>query len=416
MTQANQDSTRPRVCFLMGSAALSGGSYVIFQHARFLNEQGYHVTIAVQEPFDSDTTRWHDYGAKLRCVPFEDAKVENYDLVIATWWKTALELGAFTAPKYGYFVQSIESRFYLPEEGFLRALVDTTYNLPVSYITEAVWIQEHLRAHHDQDATLVRNGIRKDTYKPDAELVAPRTTGQPRVLVEGHFNVSFKNTALAVKLARAAGARDIWVLTGSQVSRLPGVSRVFSRIPIHETPSVYGSCDLLIKLSTVEGMFGPPLEIFHCGGTALVFDVTGHDEYIRDGENAIVVRNLNTDKVVEELKSLLNDPKRLADLKQGARDTAAAWPDWTQSSELFRDWVEQTLAGPISQPEEIGAIVAAAWAAYETGEQARLAAQPRSTVMKYAKAVAQHGSPAMQRRIKYILALIEILRPSRKVF
>jgi hypothetical protein len=42
-----------------------------------------------------------------------------------------------------------------------------------------------------------------------------------------------------------------------------------------DTPLVYRSCDILGKLSYVEGMFGPPLEMFHCGWTAIVYNVTG---------------------------------------------------------------------------------------------------------------------------------------------
>jgi hypothetical protein len=52
--------------------------------------------------------------------------------------------------------------------------------------------------------------------------------------------------------------------------------------------SVYRSCDDILKLSLVESMFGPPLEMFHCGGTAIVYNVTGHDEYIVHGRNALV--------------------------------------------------------------------------------------------------------------------------------
>ncbi|KPA99886.1 glycosyltransferase [Ahrensia marina] len=406
------------ICFLVGSVALSGGTYVIFQHAQFLQEKGYNITIAVQEPFDETTTSWHDYGHKLNCVPFDEAKVDNYGLVIATWWKTALQITEFKAQNYGYFVQSIESRFYSEEESPLRDLVNATYKLPVSYITEAVWIKEYLHQNFCQDATLVRNGIRKDIYRARASIAAPpQKRTQPRVLVEGHFNVPFKNTALAVKLARAAGARDIWVLTGSAVKRLPGVSRVFSRVPIHETANIYSACDILLKLSTVEGMFGPPLEIFHCGGTALVFDVTGHDEYIVHNENAIVIKGLNTEKVVEELSSLLSDSDRLAVLKQGAAKTAKDWPDWMQSSNLFCNWVEQVLAE--SKPCSTVAMeetIRAAWKTYETNEQIRLKTKPRASVLQSLKTRVVASSPRVKELIKYIMTVIEVINPSRRVF
>jgi glycosyltransferase involved in cell wall biosynthesis len=107
--------------------------------------------------------------------------------------------------------------------------------------------------------------------------------------VEGPLGVSYKNVEKTIELCRQAEVDEIWLLTSSEVTDYPGVNRCFSRVPITETAAIYRSCDLLVKLSYVEGMFGPPLEMFHCGGTALVYDVTGHDEYIRHQQNSIVV-------------------------------------------------------------------------------------------------------------------------------
>lgn len=365
-----------RLCFLVGSMAISGGTYVIIQHASWLARNGYDVTLAVQEPFTPETLAWHDEASLLRSVPIDEARCECFDLVIATWWKTALELGAFDAHQYAYFVQSIESRFYPEEEGPLRALVDATYRFPACYVTEATWIREHLSEAFGQSTTLVRNGIRKDVYLPTGQVVESRPDVQPRVLVEGHFGVSFKNTALAIRLARQAGARDIWVLTGSPVSWIPGVRRVFSRVPMQQTASIYRACDILIKLSTVEGMFGPPLEAFHCGGTSIVFDVTGHDEYIVDGVNARVVQRGDMDGVVEALRELLQDRKQLLHLKSGALETAAKWPSWEEASAEFGRWVEHTLVSPISDRAQLQALATLAWQEYGEAERLRLQQSP----------------------------------------
>jgi O-antigen biosynthesis protein len=361
-----------RICFLVGSLAISGGTYVILQHASFLQASGFTVTLAVQESFTAKTCAWHDAASQLTCIPFDDARGMTFDLVIATWWKTALDLHGFNSNRYAYFVQSIESNFYPAPEVFLRQLVNSTYTLPVAFITEATWIQAHLLNQYEQSAALVRNGIRKDVYSPVGICVEPRDHYNPRVLVEGHFGVSFKNTALGIRLAKEAGAKDIWVLTGSPINSLPGVSKIFSRVPMVKTAEIYRSCDVLIKLSTVEGMFGPPLEMFHCGGTALVLDVSGHDEYIVDLQNAIVVRNKATDEVVQRLKQLLADTEQLNALKKGALATAAVWPSWNESSAQFQHWVIKTLSAPASNREAIADMVGKAWQAYSANENQRL--------------------------------------------
>lgn len=405
-----------KVCFLIGSLGISGGTYVIVQHASYLHDKGFDVTLAVQEPFTQEALQWHDQMQKLRCVPIDEAKSSIFDLVIATWWKTVFDLESFNALRYAYFVQSIESRFYNEKELPLMALVDSTYRLPIIYVTEATWIKKHLKTNFAQDATLVRNGIRKDIYQPFDSMESSRDGKPPRVLIEGPFNVSFKNTALAIRLAREAGAKDIWVLTGSQVNWLPKVSKVFSRVPILKTAEIYKSCDILVKLSTVEGMFGPPLEIFHCGGTAVVFDVTGHDEYIVDGYNAQVISRDSLDGVVQTLKDLLIDSERLNLLKAGALKTAAEWPSWDQSSADFKSWVEGCLSEPEIDISILKNMNATALKNYEREEKQRLLQSPQSVWRNKLVAIAKHLPPSILRWIRQIRTIQEVLFVKRKVF
>jgi glycosyltransferase involved in cell wall biosynthesis len=368
-----------KICFLVGSASISGGTYVILQHAAHLQRAGHKVTLAIQEPFTRASLAWHDEAERLECVAFRDAKNFAYDVVIATWWKTALDIGSFVAEHRGYFVQSIESRFYPPNEQPLRQLVNRTYTLPVCYATEAAWIQTHLRLQYGHSAALIRNGIRKDVYGQDGPTISSRSLSrQPRVLIEGHFGVPFKNTASAIQIARKAGARDLWILTGSDVRWVPGAERVFSRVPIAHTAAIYRSCDVLVKLSTVEGMFGPPLEMFHCGGTAVVFNVTGHEEYIQHEMNALVVQSGDTTGVVDRLGRLLKDRPLLRRLQEGAVSTAERWPSWEKSSCEFQRWIEQTVvtAGNGNDVSLIHHLVANAWKEYAEAERARLAQSP----------------------------------------
>lgn len=396
--------------------AISGGTYVIIQHASFLIGMGYDVTLAVQEPFTAETLTWHDEAPKLYCVPIEDAKKISFDFVIATWWKTAFELGNFTSKKYGYFVQSIESKFYPESEIPLRSLVESTYRFPINYVTEATWIQRHLEEEFCRDTSLVRNGIRKDVYSATGVACSPRpSSGQPRVLVEGHFGVSFKNTALGVRLAKEAGAKDIWVLTGTPIRWLPGVSRVFSRVPMIKTPEIYRSCDVLIKLSTVEGMFGPPLELFHCGGTSVVFDVSGHDEYILDGQNSVVVSTGDVDGVVDSLRRLLADRTELLRLQAGACKTADSWPSWAESSALFQQWVDKSLDGPDMNGTTLKVLAEQAFEEYSTQEKQRLSTN-RWIVRRHKLSVIAAKLPgSFKLRVKQMEAVLEVLFGERVV-
>lgn len=400
-----------KICFLVGSVAISGGTYVIFQHACHLQDNGFEVTLAVQESFTRATYSWHPEAAGLTVIDFETAKHETYDLVIGTWWKTALALAEFQAKRYAYFVQSVESRFYPEHEIPLRRLVESTYGLPVHYITEVSWIQKYLSGKHAQEADLVRNGIRKDLYRPKHNATSDgASSGELKVLVEGPFRVPFKNVGKTIQLIRRAGIRDITLLTSSPVKWIPGVDKVYSKVPITAVPDIYASCDVLVKLSTVEGMFGPPLEMFHCGGTAIVYDVTGYDEYIRHDSNALVASMGDEAAVVQYVRQLAADKELLARLKKNAQATAQAWPSWEASSAEFLLWTEKVLNGPMSDRGSIAALVAKAWKNYEAEERARLQEMPKSVLRNKAYGLVRRLPSKAVKLIEQSIAIYEAVR------
>lgn len=325
---------------LLGSAAVGGGTYVIFEHAVRAMERGANVTIVTMEHVARKELYWHDRAQNLNWKTIQEAEKEAYDVVICTWWRLVYEAYRLKGKHYIYFVQSVESRFYPAEEKPLRQLAEATYMLPMPVITEAAWIQEYLKKNYLRNVRLVRNGIRKDIYTPKGKCYAPREKGRLRVLVEGPVDVDFKNVPKTVSLCRKSEADEVWLMTSSDIKSYPGIDRVFSKVPIEETPQIYRSCDVIVKLSYVEGMFGPPLEMFHCGGTAITYDVTGYDEYIEHGINALVAVRDDDKKVMEYLNQLKREPDYLRKLKEGALHTANQWDSWERSSALFYEAVQ----------------------------------------------------------------------------
>ena len=327
-----------KIGFLIGFPEISGGTYVIFEHASGLLKLGHDVSIITEDTVDPKRYEWHGSAGSIEWITFNDLVNKEYDFVIATWWRSSLDLARVNAKNYVYFVQSIESKFFGEDNGLnadqraCRNLCEKTYFLNVNYITEATWIKEHLANEFGHKASLVRNGIRKDLYDVNGR---EENSECFRVLVEGALDVPFKNVARTIELAKQSNADEVWLLTPSKVEKYDGVDKVFSQIPIDKVGDVYAKCDVLVKLSYVEGMFGPPLEMFHCGGTSIVYDVTGHDEYIIDRENAIVVKTDEESEVVKSINSLKNDKEYCEKLKVGALRAAEAWPSWRDSTKEF---------------------------------------------------------------------------------
>ncbi len=329
------------LAFLIGSPDISGGSFVIFEHALRLVKYGHKVVMITETPLSKDKKElhWHKRAQTLEWISFGQVENNqmNFDITIATWWRTFYELYKVKSLQYAYFVQSIESKFYDSIEKPLCKLVESTYALDVPIITEATWIKEYLYDNYHENAWLVKNGIRKDVYNPIGDVIEPRNPNKLRILVEGPLHVGFKNVPKTIELCKKSNADEIWLLTSTEIDKVDGIDRVFSRVPVEKTAEIYRSCDVIVKLSYVEGMFGPPLEMFHCGGTTIVYDVTGHDEYIVHNVNGLVVKTDDEQKVIKYINELKENPEKLNFLKKNAIETANNWNCWDKSAKNFEN-------------------------------------------------------------------------------
>lgn len=323
--------------FTLGSPAIGGGTNVIFEHATKMVDKGEDVYIVTEKKIHPDEYAWHTSAHKLKWVTYDEIKDEEFDMAIATWWRTVYETYRINAKHYVYFVQSIESKFYPDNEQGLKMLAEMTYMLGMKVVTEATWIKEYLEKY-GVDAYLVHNGIRKDIFTLEGDTYE-KSEGL-RILVEGPVDVDFKNVPKTIKLVNKSEADEVWLLTSSDVKEYLGVDRVFSRVPPKDCAKIYRSCDAIVKLSYIEGMFGPPLEMFHCGGTSIVYDVTGHDEYIVHEKNGLVAKTDDDEKVVEYINKL-KDKKYLNKLKKEAIKTANDWCSWDESSTKFYEVIKK---------------------------------------------------------------------------
>jgi hypothetical protein len=114
-----------------------------------------------------------------------------------------------------------------------------------------------------------------------------------------------------------------------------GADHVVGPLAQRELAALYATSDVVVKLSRVEGMYGPPLEAFHMGATCVTTEVTGHEEYIEHGVNALVCDWDDPRGTARQLDLLARDRVLLHRLRLGALDTANTWPTWEQAGEFM---------------------------------------------------------------------------------
>jgi glycosyltransferase involved in cell wall biosynthesis len=344
-----------RVAFLIPALDLFGGVGVVVGHARRLRER--HGVDAILVLTRADRATGDEARTGLGGVPvleLSELRDEHVDVAVATWWETTLQMHEVPADRYAYFVQSMEDRFY-GQDTPQRAAAAMTHTLPVAMITEARWIArqleelrggpERFRVHY------VRNGIDKRVFAiPDA--VTPRVGGPLRVLVEGRPGVPFKGVdeALAAAGAMREPAQVTLVCADRAATAGARADRVLGPLCPVEMAELYGQTDVVLKLARVEGMAGPPLEGFHRGATCVTTPVTGHDEYVADGRNALLT-SFDDERGTSRLLDLLaRDRRLLHELRVSAVRTARAWPSTEQSTAMLLLALRRIVAGPSPDP------------------------------------------------------------------
>ncbi len=323
------------VCYIIPTTQITGGVAVVCEHLNRLKKLGYKTLIV---SYDNKTDLSWFPNQKVRVIPLKGNRkvIEKYNTVVATGWITAYELILLNVKRKIYLVQSDETRFY-PKGSYLKTRVKRTYSFSFEFITIAKWLQLWLKENFNKDSFYVPNGINTDIFHPDTPL-EPKPKNKKRVLLEGAINLPFKGMAEAFEVVKDLDC-EVWCVSNDGKPKPEWrCDRFFEKVPMDQMRRIYSSCDILLKLSKVEGFFGPPLEMLACGGVPVVAKVTGYDEYIIDGYNALVSEPNNLNQTKTLLKKLIDNEQLYKKLKFNGKKTIKKY-NWQESTKKISNFI-----------------------------------------------------------------------------
>lgn len=329
-----------RIVYFIPGTGVSGGIAVICQHANRLLLKGHKVFLVA--PSVTGNIDWFP-NQNVPILSVEDYP-EDVDVLVATGWTTSFAIVSLPAKEKFYFVQSDETRFH-PEGSEWQGITALSYLLDFNYFTEARWIQKWLKDNFGHEAELIPNGLDSNIFFPSKPLV-PKGN-KPRILLEGAIGLPYKGMEEAFSAVADLDA-EIWCVSSyGKPKRGWRCDRFFEQIPMTEMKNVYSSCDVLLKLSRVEGFFGPPMEMMACGGTVVVGKVTGYDEYIKDGYNALVVDARDIPAAKSAVSRILEDHSLRNRLQENGIVTAKEW-QWPPSIDRLQNFFQKVLENDAS--------------------------------------------------------------------
>jgi len=325
-----------KIAYVVPNVGISGGLSVVLQHSNRLLEKGYDTAIISLNPI-SESSWFSSNVPVIEAGTQKKYLLDNIDVLIATHWTTVLYVHLLPARRKLYFVQSDERRFNPTDEKDVRA-IEATYRSQCEYMTEAIWIQRWLREEFGHEAYYVPNGIDLDIFHKAEPLEAKKNV--PRVLIEGGIDFWYKGMDDAYDAVKDLEV-EIWIVSSQGKPRRHWrYDRFFENVPIEEMRRIYSSCDVFLKMSKVEGFFGPPMEAMACGCPVVVCRVTGYDEYIEDGKNALVVDAGDMEGAGQAVTRLIADKMLRQKLVQGGYETVRNW-SWERSISLLEKVIQK---------------------------------------------------------------------------
>lgn len=238
-----------------------------------------------------------------------DADLPEADVLIATWWETAL-MAAATAPSKGKkvsFFQQYDANFRQPEDKVAAA-----WNLPAQKIVSSQWLADLASTRFgDESAIVVNNGIDLDLFD------APARGKQPVPTVGLLFSPAAPKgwpTALTVLQTVQKQLPNLRIRTfgmtqpfhmyplppGAEFELLPDQTRI---------REIYSGCDVWFCASTSEGFHLPPHEAMACRTPVVSTRVGGPMDMITDDVNGYLTAVGDETMLTKRLVEVLTMPE-----------------------------------------------------------------------------------------------------------
>ncbi len=249
-----------RITYVLPRPELGGGTKVVFQHVRLLEENGDEVTVLADGPkpdWIEIRAPYIDYSQASPGPP----RLREQDLVIATYWTTLPLARRFGLGPLAHFCQGYEGGLV-----HLRPVlqdIEAVYSWNLPTLTVAPHLAELVGERFGRESRVVSPPL--DPLFHPAWRLAPRR--EPWIALPGIFEAEVKGvpTALAaVRRLRAEGIpcrvlRFSTLPLSAAERELLAPDRYLCNVPPAEIARALRACDLLLFPSFPEEGFGLPL-------------------------------------------------------------------------------------------------------------------------------------------------------------
>ncbi|NDW09984.1 glycosyltransferase [Dysgonomonas sp. 520] len=314
----------------------SGGMSVMLQYANRLSRRGYrvHIYCPLKIPYISyrlpfflrflyskiEPARrigWFSLDRDIEASyinTITDKEIKDAEIIIATWWSAALEMGKLSSQK-GEKINLIQG--FEDWEGN-KELLYKSYNMKdATNIVVASYLKEIVDKHSEKPSILITNSIDTDVF----HITNAIEERNPQSVCMIYSDQQIKGSAYGIEALKVL--KEKYPKMQAEVF---GVCRRPKNLPewitYHQKPEdlykIYNRNAVFVSNSLTEGMSLTPMEAMACGCACVVTGIEGHSEYSVDGETLLLYNVGDVGQLVEKVSQLLNnDEKRVRIARKG---------------------------------------------------------------------------------------------------
>jgi hypothetical protein len=303
-----------------------------------------------------------EYARRLDAAVATDVPGEEFDVAIATDWTMTARLFEVRATRFAFWVDHFAHRRMGTWQAE-RFAAQLAYDLPVDFIAAAPWVRDTL-ADLRPDARTVLVTTPALEAAPSAALeaapsaapeAAPSAAPEAgRAAAEAGRSAPEAARSAAPEAARsapeAAGSADPAAGRSAAAPlrvHLAGDGDERAALAAMDEPAEEApldGADVVVMLSTVDGVLGAPLAGFRAGATAVVGPAHDAQDLVVHGENGFVADADDIRGAARYLDQLARDRDLLARLREAAAATGARWPSWDDAATEMKGALERIVA------------------------------------------------------------------------
>jgi len=355
-----------KINFTLWFTMMTGGTRAIFEIINELSKRGHEVTVTALDgdhrwfPLDAKVTyvqpprllkifnpivkrkykRPMSYrmmepvlnklGLEIDLVKYLSKDIPECDINVATWFPTTFSV--YRSDKGIPFCLLMDFEELAKMEGpYHHKMFKESLYLPFNIITISGWLKEWVKENYNKDASVCGCAINHDIFYPRQNIL--NNIKGPKIMgIFGELEYKGKKDlidALNILAEKKPDINLIAVSTKKQIfEELVRENEVKFNYIFFERPDdiklaeLYSSVDIFAFTSHIEGFGLPPLESMACGTPVVTTDCLGVRDYVKNGENALMVPPKKPGEVAKSLEKLLDDKVMQDKLRKNGLKTA----------------------------------------------------------------------------------------------